>query len=163
MAKRRMISNEILESNSVYPLSNNAKLLYIYLIMAADDDGFVSSTIKALKELGLDQKHIEELIMANLVHVFESKVLVILDWTIHNKIAPTKRQETLHQFEYKYLDKTRNGRYFILSDEDLREIEENIDNEDGKPISKTDIDVQNIEFETRLLEQKKYKKIYVEE
>jgi len=164
MGKRRMISNEILESDRVYTLSNNAKLLYIYLIMAGDDDGFVGSAKKILKELDLDERYVEELLLADLIHQFDSSVLLIMDWKIHNQIAPSKYQGTLYETERRYLSRTKSKRYVIMSEEDLRinAIEESSleNNSSCSAINKAE---KAKEFEAKVLAQKMYKSIVISE
>ena len=120
----------------------------------------MGSAAKILKELDLDDKCIQDLLLAGLVHQFDSKVLLIMDWKIHNQISPSKYQETIHQSEYKYLNDTKSKRYVIMSDEELRvkKIEEpNIEvSTSGKEANKSE---KAKEFEARLAEQKTYKSV----
>lgn len=45
MAERRMISKSLLMDNEFLSLSNDEKALYFYLLMFADDDGFIKRSI----------------------------------------------------------------------------------------------------------------------
>ena len=45
MAERRMISKSLLMDNSFLSLGNDSKALYIYLLIFADDDGFVKRSV----------------------------------------------------------------------------------------------------------------------
>jgi hypothetical protein len=132
--------------------------------MAGDDDGFVGSAKKILKELDLDERYVEELLLADLIHQFDSSVLLIMDWKIHNQIAPSKYQGTLYETERRYLSRTKSKRYVIMSEEDLRinAIEESSleNNSSCSAINKAE---KAKEFEAKVLAQKMYKSIVISE
>lgn len=43
MATRRMFSKEVMDSDTFIDMTTNAKLLYVYLNLNADDEGFISN------------------------------------------------------------------------------------------------------------------------
>jgi tRNA splicing endonuclease len=128
--------------------------------MAGDDDGFVSSTTKIFKELDLDERCLEELLLADSVYQFDSKIVLIMDWKVHNQIAPSKRQETLYQTEYGYLKQSKKKRYVIMSEKEMCS-QENLEvNNDGASSLKIEDKIEKAKrFEAQLAEQKKYKNI----
>ena len=53
MAKRRMFSRDIIETDKFLELPIGARLLYYDLGMRADDDGFISSPKRIINEIGV--------------------------------------------------------------------------------------------------------------
>lgn len=87
MAERRMISRSIAEDDRFVDMNPISKLLYFYLVLNADDDGFVGSVkmINFLTEANAD--NYEELLDNNLIlNPTQSGVYVITDWYSQNKI-----------------------------------------------------------------------------
>ena len=87
MATRRMVSREIAESDRFVDMKTSSKLLYFYLVLNADDDGFVGN-VKMINFLtGANSDNYDELLKNNLImKPSESKVYVITDWYTQNKI-----------------------------------------------------------------------------
>ena len=89
MAERRMISRKIAEDDRFVDMHPVSKLLYFYLVLNADDDGFVGS-VKMINFLtDADQSNYDELLENNLILEPTKKgVYVITDWYAQNKIEP---------------------------------------------------------------------------
>lgn len=89
MAERRMISKKIAEDDRFVDMHPVSKLLYFYLVLNADDDGFVGS-VKMINFLtNADQSNYDELLENNLIlEPTKSGVYVITDWYAQNKIEP---------------------------------------------------------------------------
>lgn len=89
MAERRMISRKIAEDDRFVDMHPVSKLLYFYLVLNADDDGFVGS-VKMINFLtDADQSNYDELLENNLIlEPTKSGVYVITDWYAQNKIEP---------------------------------------------------------------------------
>ena len=89
MAERRMISRKIAEDDRFVDMHPVSKLLYFYLVLNADDDGFVGS-VKMINFLtNADQSNYDELLENNLIlEPTKSGVYVITDWYAQNKIEP---------------------------------------------------------------------------
>lgn len=87
MAERRMISRKIAEDDRFVDMHPVSKLLYFYLVLNADDDGFVGS-VKMINFLtNADQSNYDELLENNLIlEPTKSGVYVITDWYAQNKI-----------------------------------------------------------------------------
>lgn len=87
MAQRRMISRSIAEDDRFVDMQPISKLLYFYLVLNADDDGFVGS-VKMINFLtGAKQENYTELLNNNLIlQPSSNSVYVITDWYTQNKI-----------------------------------------------------------------------------
>lgn len=118
MAKRRMFSMEIIDTDNFIEMPRDSRLLYYELCMRADDDGFVSSPKKILKVVGCSDKDLELLIDKNFVIPFSSGVVVIRHWKIHNYIQKDRYKETIYTIEKSLLNQGENGIY-IQSDDTL--------------------------------------------
>lgn len=89
MAQRRMISKSIAEDDRFIDMKPISKLLYFYLVLNADDDGFVGS-VKMINFLtGAKKDNYDELLNNNLIlQPTNNGVYVITDWYTQNKIDP---------------------------------------------------------------------------
>lgn len=111
MAQRRMFSKKIVETDFFMEMSPTAKLLYFYLNMSADDDGFVGNpkTIKLIS--GATDDDLKILIAKQFIIPFDSGVIVIKDWKIHNYIQKDRYNQTQYLEEKKQLLVEENGTY----------------------------------------------------
>lgn len=111
MAQRRMFSKKIVETDFFMEMSPTAKLLYFYLNMSADDDGFVGNpkTIKLIS--GATDDDLKILIAKQFIIPFESGVVVIKDWKIHNYIQKDRYNQTQYLDEKRQLLVEENGTY----------------------------------------------------
>lgn len=111
MAQRRMFSKKIVETDIFMEMSPTAKLLYFYLNMSADDDGFVGNpkTIKLIS--GATDDDLKILIAKQFIIPFDSGVIVIKDWKIHNYIQKDRYNQTQYLDEKKQLLVEENGSY----------------------------------------------------
>lgn len=111
MAQRRMFSKKIVETDFFMEMSPTAKLLYFYLNMSADDDGFVGNpkTIKLIS--GATDDDLKILIAKQFIIPFDSGVIVIKDWKIHNYIQKDRYNQTQYLDEKKQLLVEENGSY----------------------------------------------------
>lgn len=117
MAQRRMFSKKIVETDFFMEMSPTAKLLYFYLNMSADDDGFVGNpkTIKLIS--GATDDDLKILIAKQFIIPFESGVVVIKDWKIHNYIRKDTYNSTVYKFEKSQLLDDDNGAYILNENE----------------------------------------------
>ena len=100
MAQRRMFSIGLLESDSFLELSNDSKVVYFYLAIRSDDDGF-SKCPKAIERmLGLDdtafQTSLNELEKSQLIYIIDG-VFVVRHWNKSNRI----QKDRYHSTEFK--------------------------------------------------------------
>ena len=86
MATRRLISRSVLYSDAFSDMPPEALKLYLYLILEADDDGFIGHTKQVIKIADTTRQTLDILIKLGLVIEFKSKVCVIVHWLLHNLI-----------------------------------------------------------------------------
>ena len=94
MANRRMFSREIMQSDSFIELSTEARLLYVYLNLNADDDGFVDNPKGLARLAGCKYDCMEELKEAGFVMEFDGSVFVVVHWMVHNYIPKDRYKGT---------------------------------------------------------------------
>lgn len=115
MARRRMFTVELLDSDRFTDLDVQAQMLYICLSVHADDEGFLSSG-KRLGRLYGGELMLQALIDAGFVIRFPSGVLAITDWYINNTVRKDRSAPTIHQTERKQLT-VINGRYVLTGND----------------------------------------------
>ncbi len=111
MAERRMFAKTIIDSDAFIDMPISARLLYYDLAMRADDDGFVNSPKKIMKFVGASVDDMNVLIARQFIIPFESGVVVIRHWKMHNYIQKDRYKPTSYQEEMKNLT-LRNGAYY---------------------------------------------------
>ena len=112
MAERRMFAKTIIDSDMFIDMPMSARLLYYDLAMRADDDGFVNSPKKIMRFVGASMDDMNVLIAKQFIIPFESGVVVIKHWRIHNYIRKDTYKETPYKDEKAllYLDKNNGYR-----------------------------------------------------
>ena len=111
MAERRMFAKSIVDSDAFIDMPMSARLLYYDLGMRADDDGFVNSPKKIMRMIGATNDDMNILLMRKFVIAFESGVVVIKHWRIHNYIQSDRYHPTKYAEEKAQLTVKANGAY----------------------------------------------------
>ena len=111
MAERRMFAKTIIDSDVFTDMPISARLLYYDLAMRADDDGFVNSPKKIMKFVGASVDDMNVLIAKQFIIPFESGVVVIKHWRIHNYIRKDTYKETPYKDEKALLYLDENNGY----------------------------------------------------
>ncbi|HEL1640783.1 TPA: DnaD domain protein [Streptococcus suis] len=111
MAQKRMFSKKITDSDKFLDLPLSAQALYFHLNMHGDDDGFVDNTKTVKRMLGASDGDLRLLMDQNFIIPFESGVVVIKDWRIHNYIPKDRYRPTIHGNEFNRLMTAENGSY----------------------------------------------------
>jgi hypothetical protein len=93
-----MFSLQIVDTDAFLEMPMTSQLLYFHLAMRADDEGFVGNPKRIVKMVGSNDDDFKVLIAKRFLLAFESGVVVIKHWLIHNTIrmdrfAPTKYNE----------------------------------------------------------------------
>ena len=112
MAKKRMFSIEVVESDAFCVLPSTAQNLYFHLCMNADDDGFVDKWKSVLRYLKIKQAMLDLLIEGEYILSFATGVLLISDWRRHNTIKLDRYNASSYHYLLDTLDRYPNGRYF---------------------------------------------------
>ena len=113
MAERRMFSKQIIDSDAFLDMSASAQSLYFHLAMRADDDGFVNNPRKIQRMIGAADDDLKILIAKRFIIIFESGVIVIKHWRMHNYIRADRYKETAYIDEKSQLSIKENGSYTL--------------------------------------------------
>ena len=92
MAERRMFAKTIIDSDAFLDMPLSAQALYFHLSMRADDDGFINNPKKIQRMVGASDDDCKLLLMKRFIIVFESGVVVIKHWRIHNYIRNDREE-----------------------------------------------------------------------
>jgi len=113
MAERRMFAKSIIDSDGFLELSAPAQLLYFHLGMRADDEGFINKPRSILRMVGGTDAELRELLEKQYLIGFDSGVVVIRHWRVHNYIRPERRKETIYVDEKETLFLEKGGAYTV--------------------------------------------------
>lgn len=116
MAERRMFAKTIIDSDAFLDMPLSTQALYFHLSMRADDEGFINNPRKIQRMIGASDDDLRLLATKNFIIPFESGVVVIKHWKIHNYIRNDRLQKTQYQEERELLDVKENGAYTIARD-----------------------------------------------
>lgn len=111
MAERRMFAKTIIDSDAFIDMPTTTRLLYYDLSMRADDDGFINSPKKICRMTGASDDDLKLLAMKKFIIPFESGVVVIKHWKIHNYIRKDTYQMTKYKEELSTLALDENKAY----------------------------------------------------
>ncbi|MGN0444212.1 MAG: hypothetical protein ACI4F5_06330 [Acutalibacteraceae bacterium] len=111
MAERRMFAKTIIDSDAFLDMPLSAQALYFHLSMRADDDGFINNPKKIQRLIGASDDDCKLLVMKRFIITFESGVIVIKHWKIHNYIQKDRYKPTIYQEEKSQLSEKRNKAY----------------------------------------------------
>lgn len=115
MAEKRMFSKAIIDSDAFLEMPLSTQALYFHLSMRADDDGFVNNPKRIMRLVNCSEDDIRVLIARNFLIPFDSGVVVIKHWKIHNYIQKDRYKETNYLEEKKMLTVKPNKAYSLAS------------------------------------------------
>ena len=111
MAERRMFTDKITESDVFLDMPLSTQALYFHFCMNADDDGFVKNPKRIQRMLGASDDDCRLLILRRFVLPFESGVIVIKHWRMHNLLRKDRYKPTEYIEEKSMLKIKENGAY----------------------------------------------------
>ena len=111
MERRRMFNLDIIDTDLFIEMPQSSRLLYYELCMRADDDGFVGSPKKIQRMVGCSEDDFKVLISKQFIIPFETGIVVIKHWKIHNYIQKDRYKETIYIDEKSQLHQEENGMY----------------------------------------------------
>lgn len=117
MAERRMFTQKITESDAFLELPLSSQCLYFHLCMNADDDGFVNNPKRLIKMLGNTEDDMRLLLAKRFLIAFESGVIVVKHWRMHNLLRKDRYKETEYKDEKKKLFLKDNNTYTLDSEQ----------------------------------------------
>lgn len=114
MAERRMFAKTIIDSDAFLDMPASSQMLYFHLAMRADDDGFVNNPKKIQRMIGAADDDLKLLLVKNFILAFDTGIIVIRHWKIHNYIQKDRYVPTIYQDEKERLTTnagvyTKNG------------------------------------------------------
>lgn len=115
MAERRMFAKTIIDSDAFLEMPQSSQNLYFHLAMRADDDGFINNPKSIMRLIGCKDDDANILIAKKFLIPFESGVVVIKHWKIHNYIRNDRYNETKYIEEKSQLEYDENGTYRLTS------------------------------------------------
>ena len=113
MAERRMFAKTIIDSDAFLDMPLSSQALYFHLSMRADDDGFINNPKKIQRMVGSSEDDLKLLIAKRFIIAFESGVIVIKHWKIHNYIQKDRYKPTMYQDEKSMLVDKNNKSYTV--------------------------------------------------
>lgn len=152
MAERRMFAKTIIDSDAFLDMPLSTQALYFHLSMRADDEGFINNPKKIQRMVGASDDDLKLLIAKSFIIIFESGIIVIKHWKIHNYIRGDRLHNTNYTEERALLNIKDNGAYTLTSDicqTNVRQLDDSLDTE--VRLGKVSIDKDSIEKEKKPL------------
>lgn len=106
-----MFAKTIVTSDAFLDMPPTARSLYMLLCVMADDDGFVNAPRSIMRMSGATEDDMKLLIAKRFVLTFQSGVVVIKHWRIHNLIQKDRYKETKYLEEKAMLALDENNAY----------------------------------------------------
>lgn len=113
MASKRMFAKSIIDSDAFLDMPLSTQALYFHLNMRADDDGFINNPKKIQRMVGCSDDDLKVLIAKRFIIQFESGVIVIKHWRLHNTIQKDRYQPTTYIEEKALLREKENKAYTL--------------------------------------------------
>lgn len=111
MAERRMFAKKIIDSDAFLDMPLSTQSLYFHLSMRADDEGFINNPKRIQRMIGASDDDCKLLIAKGFILVFETGVIVIKHWKIHNYIQKDRFKPTICLEEKKEIVTEEDGTY----------------------------------------------------
>ena len=111
MAERRMFTGKITESDVFLEMPLSSQCLYFHLCMYADDEGFVKNPRRIQRMIGATDDDFRVLMAKNFVLTYDSGIIVIKHWKMHNLIRKDRFHPTEYTEEKEMLYVKENGAY----------------------------------------------------
>lgn len=111
MADKRMFTQKIIDSDAFLDMPLSSQALYFHLNMRADDDGFVNNPKRVQRTIGASEDDLKLLVVKRFVIGFDSGVIVIKHWKMHNTLRKDRYNPTQYQEELQTLALKENNSY----------------------------------------------------
>ncbi len=108
-----MIAKTIIDSDAFLDMPMSTQALYFHLSMRADDDGFINNPKRIQRMIGAGDDDLKLLIAKSFLITFESGVVVIKHWKIHNYIQSDRYKPTVYTEEKALLSQKHNKAYTL--------------------------------------------------
>ena len=114
MAEKRMFTKKIVDSDAFLDMGLSAQALYFHLAMRADDEGFINNPKKIQRMIGASDDDMKLLIAKKFILVFDSGIIVIKHWRMHNYIQSDRFHPTDYREERSQLMVKDNKAYSLI-------------------------------------------------
>ena len=111
MSERRMFTKKITDGDAFTEMPPTAQCLYFHLCMSADDDGFSNMIRQSMFNAHAGTDDFNTLVTKRFIIPFQSGVIVIKHWKMHNLIRSDRYHETEYLEEKATLVMKENGVY----------------------------------------------------
>ena len=113
MAERRMFAKTIIDSDAFLDMPLSTQALYFHLSMRADDEGFINNPKKIQRMVGSSEDDLKLLTAKRFILAFDSGVIVIKHWKLHNYIRSDRFKPTMYLEEKSQLITKENKVYSV--------------------------------------------------
>ena len=117
-----MFAKTIIDSDAFLDMPMSTQALYFHLSMRADDDGFINNPKRIQRMIGASDDDLKLLIAKSFIIVFESGVVVIKHWKIHNYIQSDRYKPTVYAEEKALLEVKKNKAYTLNNSECIQNV-----------------------------------------
>ena len=128
-----MFAKTIVLSDAFFFFFLSARCLYFTLGMLADDDGFVNSPKSVMRQVGASMDDLNILLAKRFILDFDSGIIVIKHWRIHNYIQKDRYKSSKYIEEKASLTIDQNGAYTeCIQDVSILDTQDRLELELGK-------------------------------
>ena len=113
-----MFSNRVIDTDEFLEMPATAQMLYFHLSMNADDDGFVGKPKTIMRMCRASQDDLTVLLGKQFVISFDTGVIVIRHWKIHNFIRKDTYHPTIYEKEKEMLSLDKSDAYSLEHHQD---------------------------------------------
>ena len=106
-----MFAKTLVTSDAFLDMPLSTRCLYFTLGMLADDDGFVNNPKSIMRQVGASMDDLNLLIAKRFILTFDSGIIVIKHWRIHNYIQNDRYKETKYLEEKGMICLDEKGAY----------------------------------------------------
>lgn len=106
-----MFAKRIIDSDAFLDMPLSTQSLYFHLSMRADDEGFINNPKRIQRMIGASDDDCKLLIAKGFILVFETGVIVIKHWKIHNYIQKDRFKPTICSEEKREIVTEEDGTY----------------------------------------------------
>jgi len=113
MAERRMFAKKIIDSDAFLEMPLSSQALYFHLSMRADDDGFLNNPKRIMRTVCAAEDDLRVLLTKRFIILFDSGIVVIKHWRMHNYIQKDRYTPTNYIEEKGTLAIKNNNAYTL--------------------------------------------------
>lgn len=112
VADKRMMSKSVIDTDMFLDMPASTQCLYFHMLLRADDDGFLKNAKTIMRTVGASPDDIKLLIAKQYLIPFDTGIMAIKHWRIHNYIKKDRYKPTDCE-EIKLLEVNEKGEYVL--------------------------------------------------